>query len=133
MFPAPDLLEGFDLSQGRGRINVLPRNSVPFMNGFGPPVAHGICYAIEPCFAKHPLANVMPHERLTISRGWISVEVARASVRTIAGLDHFASIFHFVGNRSLLSVEGQRHSAYNRIFETPSIRIVYGSRNRGFC
>ena len=89
MFPAPDLLEGFDLSQGRGRINVLPRNSVPFMNGFGPPVAHGKCYAIEPCFAKHPLANVMPHERLTISRGWMSVEVARASVRTIAGLDHF--------------------------------------------
>src|SRR2546425_12967495 len=35
-----------------------------------------------------------------------------------------ASIFHFVGTRSLLSVEGQRHSAYNRIFETPSIRIV---------
>src|SRR3989475_11706085 len=89
MCPAPHLLHGCGLSRGRGRIDLLPRNSVPFMNGFGPPVAHGKCYAIEPCFAKHPLANVMPPERLTISRGWMSVQVARASVRTIAGLDHF--------------------------------------------
>jgi len=89
VLPAPDLLEGFDLGRSRGRINVLPRNSIPFINGLGPPVAHSICYAIKPCFAELPLANVMPHECLAISRSWISVEVARASVRTTAGLDHF--------------------------------------------
>src|SRR2546422_11481931 len=34
-----------------------------------------------------------------------------------------ASIFHFVGNRSLLSVEGQRHSAYNRILRLPRFAL----------